>query len=245
LANPTAEEKEVFYDIFHRHLLHYINRDRDEWQQFIDDHVAEEIVGVHAHHTSHPFSPRIKQGQQRVLTVEDYFASYFANSQQLAKAYHSLVWADVNHQHMSDGPDYKCAVVGIVYEGYTVFNKSASERVREGFGIAATQDGFIDNPYVPHYHHLSVYILRQAEPFDSEKWKIVSAIGVLPAGGYPAKLDPQALAGLEKIEDLRVQQLGDIPSLDNYDIAFFDETSTPGANPDFYYGWEVVVNRSR
>lgn len=242
MASPTAQEKSQIYDIFHRHLLHYIDRDRDQWLQFIEDHVSDEIIGVHAHLTPQLFSSRIKQGQQKVLNVEQYFASYFANSQQLGKAYHSLVWLDVNYQQVSDGPDHKCAVVGIVYEGYTVFKKSATGRLKEGHGISSIQEGFIDNPLAPRYHHLSVYVLRQTEPFETENWKIVSVVGVLPAVGYPAKLTPQEVEGLQENSDLRVHQLGETASLDEHDIAFFDETSAPGANPDYYYGWEVVVN---
>ncbi len=242
MARPTDQEKAEIYDIFHRHLLHYMEFDRDEWHRWVDDHIAEEMIGVHAHHSPQIFSPRAKQGDQRVLTATDYLSAYFVNADQLGKAYHTMVWLDIREQSMANGPDYKCAVVGIVYEGVTLFKDSAGVRLRPGFGIKSRREGFIDNPLVPHYHHLSAYIMRQAQE-PGATWKIASVIGVLPAVGYACKVDPGDVTDIAANPNRRIHQLGEQASLEDHDIAFFDETDLPGANSDLYYGWEVVVNR--
>ena len=99
-----------------------------------------------------------------------------------------------------------------------------------------------DNPYSPRYCHLSVYLLRQRKPYDSEPWKVHAVIGALPALGYAAKLSAHVLD--EEEPQLCMQAADEAPDPKTHTVAFFDETTAPGANADDYFGWEVLVNRA-
>lgn len=235
MASPMAAERRAIRNIFHQELLVHANRDPEECRRFCEKYYAEEVMGIHAHHTSHPTTNRVRDHYDPVETLLEFHGNMFKHYSFCTKMYHTLIWLDINHQ-TSTSPQYKCAVAGVVYEGYQVHSEHGKKRRKGG------------QVYERHYCHITVYVLRHPEPFNNKHWKIHFGIGGLPALGYDNRIAPPQFSEYDALADRaprRIHPLNTPADHQRHDIAFFDHTRRLGNDPANYLGWDVVINRLR
>ena len=231
MSDPTSAERRTIRDIFHKELLLHVDRNLKDCYAFIEKYYADDYMGIHAHHRSHPITNRLKDHQDPVETVKEFHDSMFKAYWFCPKMYHSLIWLDVNHQTSTSE---KCAVAAIHYEGY---------QVRTQFGRRRTSGG---QQFEPDYNHITVYVLRHTAPFTNRNWKIHCSIAGLPSTGHAARIDPSNFPAWDKRKKKTprgVHKIGEMPDARKHDIAFYDQTGRMGAQPALYFGWDVVFNR--